>query len=57
MPYSSNSHRKYNLKFHLIFVIKYRKKLFEREGVGEFMKSEMLKISEGSGYIREGMRV
>ena len=50
MSYVSDFHRKFSIKYHVIFVCKYRKRLFLEEGLGEFMKSEMIRISESAKF-------
>jgi putative transposase len=57
MPYSCDSHRKFLIKYHIIFVCKYRKQLLARKEIGEFMKSEMIRISNNSNFKIEVMEV
>ena len=57
MSYISDSHRKFNLKYHIIFVCKYRKQLLANKEVGEFMKNEMIRISERSDFTIDTIEV
>jgi len=41
-----NNHSVFSLTYHVIFVVKYRKKIFDDENVVEFLKSTMERISE-----------
>ena len=53
--YHSDSHRKYSLKAHIIFVVKYRKKLLV--DLGEDMKQIFFDISQKSDFTIENMEV
>ena len=57
MSYISDSHRKFSIKYHIIFVCKYRKQLLARKDIGEFMKAEMIRISNNSNFKIETMEV
>jgi len=57
MPYRSDGRRKYSIKFHIIFVVKYRKKLLAREDIGCFVKQSVEKIAETSDFSIEVMEV
>ena len=57
MPYASDAHRKYSLKYHIIFVCKYRKNLLEREDIGKFMKEGMIRIANGSKFIIDTIEI
>src|SRR5258708_39075546 len=46
MPYRSDSHRKFCLKCHIIFVCKYKKSLFLEQGVSDFMKADQKRLLE-----------
>lgn len=47
--YASNSHCKYYLKVHLIFVVKYRKDLLT-DGLGAWVKKEFDSIAKDSDF-------
>ena len=47
--YKSKNHSKYNLKAHLIFVVKYRKKLLTSD-IAFFIKGKFLQIAERSDF-------
>ena len=47
--YKSKNHSKYSLKVHLVFVIKYRKKLLNPE-IDFFIKQKFLQITERSDF-------
>lgn len=47
--YKTRNHSKYSLKAHLIFVVKYRKKLLDLD-IAFFVKAKFLQIAERSGF-------
>lgn len=47
--YKSKNHSKYSLKAHLVFVLKYRKKLLNPE-IDFFIKQKFLQIAERSDF-------
>lgn len=47
--YKSKNHSKYSLKVHLVFVVKYRKKLLNPE-IDFFIKQKFLQIAERSDF-------
>lgn len=47
--YKSKNHSKYSLKAHLVFVVKYRKKLLNPE-IDFFVKQKFLQIAERSDF-------
>jgi len=50
MDYLSKGHYKYYLKYHIIFVCKYRKKLLSKLLIGNFMKQVMLKLAKEKDF-------
>ena len=52
--YKSKNHSKYSLKAHLVFVVKYRKKLLNSE-IDFFVKQKFLQIAERSDFEIERM--
>lgn len=48
--YSRGSHSKYSLKVHLIFVTKYRKRLFVLQDMSDDTKQYLYDISNEKGY-------
>ena len=57
MSYICDSHRKFSIKYHIIFVCKYRKQLLARQEIGEFMKLEMNRISKNSDFKIEAIEI
>ena len=47
--YKSKNHSKYNLKAHLVFVVKYRKKLLT-SNIENFVKYKFLQIAKHSNF-------
>ena len=48
--YKSKNHSKYSLKVHLVFVTKYRKKLFTNSTLTFELKCKIMKIAERSNF-------
>lgn len=55
--YKSKNHSKYSLKAHLVFVVKYRKKLLVDERIIEKLKFKLLEITTRSNFEIEVMEV
>lgn len=47
--YKSKNHSKYSLKVHLVFVVKYRKKLINKD-IDFFLKTKIKQIEERSDF-------
>ena len=47
--YKSKNHSKYNLKAHIVFVVKYRKKLLDEE-ISVFIKQKFQQIADRSDF-------
>ncbi len=47
--YQSKNHSKYSLKVHLVFVVKYRKKLINKD-IDFFLKTKIKQIEERSDF-------
>ena len=47
--YKSKNHSKYNLKAHLVFVVKYRKKLINKD-IDFFLKTKIKQIEDRSDF-------
>lgn len=47
--YHSKNHSKYSLKVHLVFVVKYRKKLIKKD-IDFFLKTKIKQIEEKSDF-------
>lgn len=54
--YKSKNHSKYNLKAHLVFVVKYRKKLLT-SNIENFVKHKFLQIAKHSNFNIELMEI
>ena len=54
--YKSKNHSKYSLKVHLIFVVKYRKKLINKD-INFFLKTKIKQIEERSDFRIELMEI
>ena len=52
--YKSKNHSKYSLKVHLVFVVKYRKKLISKD-IDFFLKTKIKQIEARSDFIVELM--
>ena len=57
MPYKSDSHRKHLIRYHIILVVKYRKKLFLNEAIGLCVKELMKKIESTADFTIEEMEL
>lgn len=59
MSYKSDFHRKYLVKYHIIFVCKYRRKVLKNESISTFLKNLFTEISESekSKFIIKTMEV
>jgi len=57
MPYKSDSHRKHLIRYHIILVVKYRKKLFLNEAICICVKELMKKIESTADFTIEEMEL
>ena len=55
--YKSLNHSTFLLKYHIIFVVKYRKKLLDNIKISDFLKQEITKISDNSNFNIDIMEV
>ena len=55
--HKSKNHSKYSLKAHLVFAIKYRKKLFENQAIVFELKRKIQEIADRSNFDVELMEV
>ena len=47
--YERKNHSKYSLKVHLVFVVKYRKNIINKE-LSDFIKSQIRNLSKDSNF-------